>query len=136
MNLQFTGRIIETEPIQQGMSQRDGKPWASQNYIIEELDQQYPSRCVFKVFGSDKIQQFGIQVGEVVTAHLGIKANKSKDGRWFNSLDCWKVDRFGQQQPAPPPAYQQAPVQGVAPVQQQMQNFPPPANTSNDNLPF
>lgn len=127
MNLQFTGRIIEAEPIQQGMSQRDGKPWASQNYIIEELNQQYPSRCVFKVFGSDKIQQFGIQVGEVVTAHLGIKANKSKDGRWFNSLDCWKVDRFGQQQP----------VQGVAPVQQQMQNFPPPPDTtSNDNLPF
>lgn len=125
MNLQFTGRIIEAEPIQQGMSQRDGKPWASQNYILEELNQQYPSRCVFNVFGSDKIQQFGIQVGEVVTAHLGIKANKSKDGRWFNSLDCWKVDRFGQQQP----------VQGVAPVQQQMQNFPPPpVITSNDNL--
>lgn len=127
MNLQFTGRIIEAEPIQQGMSQRDGKPWASQNYILEELNQQYPSRCVFNVFGSDKIQQFGIQVGEVVTAHLGIKANKSKDGRWFNSLDCWKVDRFGQQQP----------VQGVAPVQQQMQNFPPPpGTTSNDHLPF
>lgn len=136
MNIQFTGKIIEAEPLQQGVSKRDGAQWTAQNYVIEELNQQYPSQCVFKVFGSDKIQQFGIRVGEVLTVHLGIKANKN-NGRWFNSLDCWKVDRFGAQQqayqqtqtsqpfPQQPPTYQ-----GQMPPQQQGYQ------QSQGNLPF
>ena len=94
MNVQFTGKIIAAEPFQQGTSQR-GTQWCSQNYIIEELNQQYPSRAVFQVYGSDKLQQFGIQVGEIITAHISPKAHQGKDGRWFNQLDCWKVERPG-----------------------------------------
>ena len=97
MDIKFTGLIIATEAIQTGMSQ-NGQSWTSQNFVIEELNQQYPSRAVFQVFGSDKIQQFALQQGEVVTVHLGLKARQGKDGRWFNSIDCWKVDRFGANQ--------------------------------------
>lgn len=111
MNIAFTGKIIAAEPYQQGTSQR-GTQWCSQNFIIEELNQQYPSRAVFQVYGSDKLQQFNIQVGEVITAHISPKAHQGKDGRWFNQLDCWKVERFGAQKPqayTPPaqPTYQQ-----------------------------
>lgn len=110
MNVQFTGKIIAAEALQQGTTQQ-GQPWASQNYIIEELNQQYPGRAVFQVYGSEKIQQFQIQVGEVLTAHIGLRARQSsKDGRWFNQLDCWKVDRFGASQPQP---------QGYVPMQGQ-----------------
>lgn len=139
MNIQFTGKIIDAEPVQQGVSQRDGSQWVSQNFVIEELNTQYPSHCVFKVYGSDKIQQFRIVIGEVLTVHLGIKANKSKNnGRWFNSLDCWKVERFGQQA-APTAPNQQQPY-----YQQQMQTAPTTnqqqslygAAPNQDNLPF
>ena len=81
-----------------GTSQ-NGTQWSSQEYVIEELNEQYPSRAVIQVYGSDKIQQFGIQVGEIITANIGLKAHQSRDGRWFNQLDCWKVERpNGQQQ--------------------------------------
>ena len=99
MDITFTGVIVEVSPVQQGTSKRDGKPWAKQEYVIEEVNQRYPSRCVFQVFGQERLQQLAIGHGELITVHLGINANKSQEGRWFNKLDCWKVDRFGQQQP-------------------------------------
>ena len=137
MNVKFTGKIIAAGQVQMGTSQ-NGTQWSSQEYVIEELNQQYPSRAVIQVYGSDKIQQFGIQVGEIITANIGLKAHQSKDGRWFNQLDCWKVERpNGQQQgqvvqsqvgaaPQPVGGYYQ-PQQQPIPLSQQQQ-FPPQVN--------
>lgn len=97
MNVKFTGKIISAGQVQMGTSQ-NGTQWNSQEYVIEELNEQYPSRAVIQVYGSDKIQQFGIQVGEIITANIGLKAHQSRDGRWFNQLDCWKVERPNAQQ--------------------------------------
>lgn len=129
MNVQFTGKIIAAEPCQQGTSQ-NGQSWTSQSFVIEELNQQYPSRAVFQVYGSDKLQQFNLQVGEIITAHIGLKARQSaKDGRWFNQLDCWKVERFGMQQ-TQQQGYAQQPCQQGQIVQSQIgqqQGFQQPA---------
>lgn len=148
MNVQFTGKIIAAEPLQQGTSQQ-GNQWCAQNFVIEELNQQYPSRAVFQVYGSDKLQQFGIQVGEVLTAHLGFKARQSsKDGRWFNQLDCWRVERFGTAQPTQPQGMNM-PTPNVPPQQNMQQanagmQYPNnqagygamPQQGNPDNLPF
>jgi hypothetical protein len=140
MNVQFTGKIIAAEPVQQGTSQQ-GQPWASQNFVIEELNQQYPARAVFQVFGSDKLQQFNIQVGEIITANIGLKARQSqKDGRWFNQLDCWKVERFGAQQPqgqiVQSAMNQPMPQQGYQQptAQPQGQPFPPQVNAAGQPI--
>lgn len=92
MNVKFTGKIISVGQVQMGTSQ-SGTQWSSQEFVIEELNEQYPSRAVIQVYGSDKIQQFNIQLGEIITANIGLKAHQSKEGRWFNQLDCWKVER-------------------------------------------
>lgn len=98
MNVKFTGKIIAAGQVQMGTSQ-NGTQWSSCEYVIEELNEQYHSRAVIQVYGSDKLRQFNIQLGEIITAHIGLKARQSKEGRWFNQLDCWKVDRpNGQQQ--------------------------------------
>lgn len=124
MNVTFTGKIIAAGQVQSGTSQ-NGTQWSSCEYVIEELNQQYPARAVIQVYGSDKLQQFNIQVGEIITAHIGLKARQSKDGRWFNQLDCWKVQRpTAQPQQMQQQGFQQNPQQ-PAPIQQQMQNFPP-----------
>lgn len=146
MNISFTGRIIAQGQIQMGTSQK-GTQWSSCEYTIEELNQQYPARAVFQVFGSDKIQQFGIQVGEIITANIGLKAHQSKDGRWFNQLDCWKVERPNGHQQAQVyqsqvgQNYQQGAQQGFqqnppqpAPIQQQMQNFPPQVDANGQPI--
>ncbi len=125
-----------------GTSQK-GTQWSSCEYTIEELNQQYPARAVFQVFGSDKIQQFGIQVGEIITANIGLKAHQSRDGRWFNQLDCWKVERPNAQQQGQMMQSQigQVPQQQAAnyppqpaPIQQQMQTFPPQVNASGQPI--
>lgn len=141
MNISFTGRIIAQGQIQMGTSQK-GTQWSSCEYTIEELNQQYPARAVFQVFGSDKIQQFGIQVGEIITANIGLKAHQSRDGRWFNQLDCWKVERpNGQQGQMVQSQIGQVPQQQAAnyppqpaPIQQQMQAFPTQVNASGQPI--
>ena len=126
MNVKFTGKIIAAGQVQMGTSQ-NGTQWSSCEYTIEELNEQYPSRAVIQVYGSDKLQQFNIQLGEIITAHIGLKARQSKEGRWFNQLDCWKVERpTGQMQGQVAQNHQQ---QGgyYAPPQQQ---FPQQVNSS------
>ena len=143
MNIKFTGKIIAAGQVQMGTSQ-NGTQWSSCEYTIEELNEQYPSRAVIQVYGSDKIQQFGIQVGEIITANIGLKAHQSKDGRWFNQLDCWKVERpNGQQQGQVVQsqinaAHQIAggyyqPQQHPIPLSQQQQ-FPPQVNASGQPI--
>lgn len=135
MNIQFTGKIIAQGQVQMGTSQR-GTQWQVCEYVIEELNQQYPSRAVFQVYGSDKLQQFGIQVGEILTVNLSPKAHQAQDGRWFNQLDCWKVERFGAQQPAPqqPQTYQSAVGQPANGYQQPPQQFPPQVNSAGQPI--
>lgn len=143
MNVKFTGKIISVGQVQMGTSQ-SGTQWSSQEFVIEELNEQYPSRAVIQVYGYDKIQQFNIQLGEIITAHIGLKARQSKEGRWFNQLDCWKVERpNGQQQgqvvqsqvgaaPHPVGGYIQ-PQQQPIPLTQPQQ-FPPQVNASSQPI--
>lgn len=149
MNVKFTGKIISVGQVQMGTSQ-NGTQWSSCEYTIEELNQQYPSRAVIQVYGSDKLQQFNIQLGEIITANIGLKAHQSKEGRWFNQLDCWKVERpNGQQQgqvvqsqvgaaPQPAGGYYQ-PQQQPIPLSQQPQygvQNPAVQAPQQGNLPF
>lgn len=144
MNVKFTGKIIAAGQVQMGTSQ-NGTQWSSQEYTIEELNQQYPSRAVIQVYGSDKIQQFNIQVGEIITANIGLKAHQSKEGRWFNQLDCWKVERPNGQQQGQMVQSQigqvpQQPVYGYNPPPQQAlphsqpQQFPPQVTASGQPI--
>lgn len=144
MNVKFTGKIIAAGQVQMGTSQ-NGTQWSSCEYTIEELNEQYPSRAVIQVYGSDKIQQFGIQVGEIITANIGLKAHQSRDGRWFNQLDCWKVERpNGQQQGQLVQSQINAahqivdgycqPQQQPIPLSQQSQQFPPQVNASGQPI--
>ena len=126
MNVKFTGKIIAAGQVQMGTSQ-NGTQWSSCEYTIEELNEQYPSRAVIQVYGSDKLQQFNIQLGEIITAHIGLKARQSKEGRWFNQLDCWKVDRPNAQPQSQVSLNPQQQGGYYAPPQQQ---FPPQVNAS------
>ena len=143
MNVKFTGKIIAVGQVQMGTSQ-NGTQWSSCEYTIEELNEQYPARAVISVYGSDKLQQFNIQLGEIITAHIGLKARQSKEGRWFNQLDCWKVERpNGQQQGQVVQSqinaahqiaggYYQQQQQPIPLIQQQQ--FPPQVNASGQPI--
>ena len=151
MDVIISGQITAILPVQQGVSQRTGQPWVSQEYVLCHEPGQYPRSVCFRVFGQDKIQQMNIQMGEQLSVHLNIDCRQGQKG-YFNSIDCWKVERAGQQQVAQQPQYQQAPVQQQFPPQVNAQGqpvqqpapgtapFPPqqpaPQQGQNGKLPF
>ena len=138
--MEITGKIIAVLPAQGGVSQRTGNPWKSQDYVLETHDQ-YPKRCCFRVFGEEKINQFNIQLGEEMTVSFDIDSHEYQ-GRWFNDVRAWAVNRNIQAPGAVPGAgvAPAAPIPGVAPAAPAEAPFPPqqPAaeGGSADDLPF
>lgn len=133
--MDLTGKIIAVLPPSSGVSQRTGNSWMSQDYVIE-VPGQYPKKCVFRVFGEDRIKQFNIQMGEDVTVSFDIDAHEF-NGRWFNDVRAFNVVRGA----APVAAAQGAPfAQPAAAPQDATSPFPPaqePAGEgSADDLPF
>ena len=125
MDIIVTGQIVQALPVQQGVSQRTGNAWQRASYIIEHEHGQYPKRMVFDVSNA-KIQELNIQIGEMVTLHLNISCREfpENSGKWFNSIEAWKVERGGQQQMQQ--GYQQQPQYQQPQYQQQAQSPLPP----------
>lgn len=65
--MEIKGKIIAVMEKRSGVSQ-SGKAWSTQEYVIETINEQYPKRCVFNVFGEENIQKFALEVGKVVTS--------------------------------------------------------------------
>ncbi len=84
-------------PERSGKSNRTGNEWRAGSYVLETMDQ-YPRKMVFDVFGADRIAQFNIQNGEVVTVSFDIDAHEYQ-GRWFNSIRAFRVDKNPQANP-------------------------------------
>ena len=134
--MDLTGKIIAVLEPRGGVSNRTGNNWKSQDFVIE-VPGQYPKKCVFTVFGEDRISQFNIQMGEELTVSFDIDAHEY-NGRWFNDIRAYNVSR-GQTPVAAAPGV--APAQ-TSPFPPQDANSPfPPAQEpagdgSTDDLPF
>lgn len=123
--MELSGKIIAVLEARGGVS-KTGNPWKVQEYVLETHDQ-YPRRMCFDVFGEDKINQFNIQAGEELTVSFDIDAREWQ-GRWFNSIRAWKVERTNAQQPTAPEGVPFPPT-AAAPV-----DFA--ASDEKDDLPF
>lgn len=143
--MDLTGRIIAVLPASSGVSQRTGNSWMSQDYVIE-VPGQYPRKCVFRVFGEDRIKQFNIQMGEDLTVSFDIDAHEF-NGRWFNDVRAYSVVRGAAPVVGAAPVAGAAPMaatpfppQPAAPADAAAAPFPPaqePAGDgSTDDLPF
>lgn len=89
--MEISGKIIAALEPRGGVSQRTGNTWKSQEFVIE-THEQYPKRCMFRVFGEDRLRDFNIQVGEELTVSFDIDAREYQ-GRWYNDLTAWRVQR-------------------------------------------
>lgn len=145
--MEISGKIIMVLPERGGVSQRSGSEWKVASYVLETMEQ-YPRKCCFEVFGTDRIAQFNIQVGQMLTVSLDIDA-REYNGRWYNQIRAWKVVPYDPNavaapadpnagfgaapQAAPfPPAASAAPAPAAAPAPE-AQAF---SGESNDDLPF
>jgi len=145
--MELTGKIIAVLPAQSGVSARTGNNWMSQDYVIE-VPGQYPRKCLFRIFGEDRIKQFNIQQGEDLTIQFDIDAHEF-NGRWFNDIRAYNVIR-GQVPvaggPVPGTPFAAAPAAGAPqaspfpPADGATSPFPPAqepaAENPTDDLPF
>lgn len=89
--MEIEGKIIAVLPARGGTSARTGAAWKSQEFVIETFDQ-YPRKCVFRIFGEDRLNQMNVQLGEVLRVSFDIDAHEY-NGRWYNDVSAWRVDR-------------------------------------------
>lgn len=145
--IEVEGVIIKEYPAKEGVSQRTGNAWKSQEFVIQTKDQ-YPRACLFRVFGADRITQFNLHQGDTVHVWLDINARAWQD-RYFNDINCYQVDHIDPNsvgtsqataQPTQTSQLGQAPVAApnaqAAPPAQPAENDPLGGDENTDDLPF
>lgn len=98
MDLQIKGKVTQILEEQSGTGKNG--PWRKQEFILETQDQ-YPKEICIVQWG-DKIDEFNVQEGEQITAHIDIQS-REYNGRWYTDIKAWKVERGqGGAQGGPP----------------------------------
>lgn len=130
--MQITGIITHALEPRTGVS-KAGKQWFSQDFRIEEQGNRFNQSMLFSVFGEDKVRQFNMKVGDVVTVEFDIDAHEYQ-GRYYNSVTAFNV--IHQQQTAPSQQVTAPQSQPAPQPQRTVQNsfFPQPEQDSD--LPF
>ena len=92
----------------------------------------------FNVFGADRIEQFAIKAGDELNVSFDIDAHEY-NGRWFNNIRAWNVQRVDATAAMAGAPVAAAPVTPQpAPAAPQATPFPPTQSEENstDDLPF
>ena len=116
--MELIGKIIQVLEERGGVSARTGAEWRMGSYVLETTTDRFPRKMMFEVFGAEKIQQFNIQVGEMVRVSFDIDAREYQ-GRWYNSIRAWNIDRNiadPMMQPVAAPAPDMTPFGAPAPM--------------------
>ena len=118
--MDFTGKVTH-------LDERIGNNWKIQDVRIEETEGNYPESVYAFIYGEDNISKAGLKIGEVITARISC-TTREYNGKIYNSLKIWKVERLSQA------AQPQAQPDPLAQPQAQAQIFP--SQQLGDDLPF
>ena len=89
--MQLVGRIQSvTQPIS-GVSEKTGKEWHRQQFVLETIETN-PKRAYFELKDGVQIEQLALKVGDQVLVDFFIQAWSYND-RWHNSLTATRVSR-------------------------------------------
>ncbi len=91
MDISITGTVKQVLEEQSGTG-RNG-PWRKQEFILE-TEGEYPKQVCIVQWG-DNIDEFGVQEGERLTAHVDIQS-REYNGRWYTDVKAWRVERAGE----------------------------------------
>ncbi len=88
--MKVTGKIENILQTQTGTT-KAGKDWKKTSFVVK-TDDEYNNLYCFDVFGEEKVDKF-LQYnskGDVVDVDFNVKTNEWQ-GKYFTSLDAWKV---------------------------------------------
>lgn len=91
--MEISGKITAVLPIASGMS-KSGQPWQVQSFVVEETEGQYPQSLCLDIFGTEKIQEANIKVGEIVNVQFNVGCRQF-GAKYFNSIKAWRITRQG-----------------------------------------
>lgn len=86
--MKLTGKIVQLLPIQEGQGKKGA--WHKQEFILE-LPGQYPKKVCLALWGEEKINNYDLQVGLEVTAHVELES-REHNGRWYTEAKAWKIE--------------------------------------------
>ena len=140
--MEVTGKIIVALPEVGGTSQK-GNAWKKREYVLE-TQETYPRKIFFNFFG-DRVDQYPLQVGQVVKISFDIDS-REYNGRWYVEVRAWKAEDPNVGMAAPQPTAYGAPA-AYGPAQNMPQGYAAPAAapappvpdlcpSATDDLPF
>lgn len=133
--MDVVGKIIAALPPKSGTSQSTGKPWQVNTYVLQTTEQT-PKNIAFDVFGAERVEQYNLKVGDMVTVSIDIDAHEY-NGRWYNQIRAWNVvNHASAQKPAAQQAPPPTPQPGTLFPQPPAQGAQPAPSAGTDQLPF
>lgn len=94
MSSDVKGKLIQTLPLQTGVS-KAGKEWSKQEFVIETVEDQFPKKICFTLFG-DKVSLLnGISVGDEIDVAFNVES-RDFNGKWYHNINAWKVSPMKQ----------------------------------------
>ena len=133
--MDVVGKIIAALPPKSGTSQSTGKPWQVNAYVLQ-TNEQTPKNIAFDVFGAERVEQYNLKVGDMVTVSIDIDAHEY-NGRWYNQIRAWNVvNHASAQQSAAQQAPPQTPQSGALFPQQPAPGAQSAPSAGTDQLPF
>ena len=136
--MEIIGKVVAVLELQSGTSKK-GSEWKKRDFVIETLDDKFPKKVCFTLFGERADACPAID--NVVKVAFDIDAHEY-NGKWFNSVNAWKVEPAQAQQQAAPAPQQAAPAPRTSIPQQHdaqapvANSNPAQSNASSTDLPF
>lgn len=90
MSMEIKGRVVQLLAPQTGQGKKG--TWRKQEFIIE-TQSQYPKKVCLSMWG-DKIDQFKLQTGEMVTVSVELES-REYNSRWYTEARAWKIAKDG-----------------------------------------
>lgn len=90
--MELRGRILQVLPPIEGVSKATGNPWKAQGCVMETIEEQYPKRIYFELFGADRIMQNPCNEGDIVTVSFDIDCHEYL-GKWYTRIRAYRVIR-------------------------------------------
>lgn len=100
MSMSVKGRLIQVLPVQSGVS-KAGNEWNKQEFVIETVEDQFPRKVCFTLFG-DKVSLLnGIKPNEEIEVAFNLESREF-NGRWFTNVNAWRINPAQAEQYAAP----------------------------------
>lgn len=121
--MKLKGKIQRMLPMQQGTS-KAGNNWQKVEFVVEETGSEHPDIICISAMNDHVQELLGFNNGDEVEVDFSCRCNEY-NGRVYNSLNLFKIEKVGAPQQAPQPMPQpQQPVRNETLFQ------------GNDDLPF